>query len=79
VSAAVLQAIESAVTGALPAGTKCVATGGDGHYTIEVVSSVFAGKSMLESQRLVYRALGPLLAGEAPPIHAVDKLITKTP
>lgn len=54
-------------------------SGGGGHYTIGVVSTVFAGKSMLESQRLVLGAIKHLLAGAAPPVHAVDSLTTRTP
>ena len=54
-------------------------SGGGGHYSIAVVSTVFAGKSMLESQRLVLGAIKHLLAGAAPPVHAVDSLTTRTP
>jgi acid stress-induced BolA-like protein IbaG/YrbA len=54
-------------------------SGGGGHYSITVVSPVFAGKSMLESQRLVLGAIKHLINGAAPPVHAVDSLITKTP
>lgn len=53
--------------------------GGGGHYTIEVVSSVFAGKRMLESQRLVLGSIKHLMAGDAPPVHAVDSLKTRAP
>jgi len=54
-------------------------SGGGGHYTIAVVSSVFEGKRMLESQRLVYSAISHLMAGDNAPVHAVDKLTTRTP
>lgn len=53
--------------------------GGGGHYRIAVVSTVFAGKSMLESQRFVLSAIKHLLAGDRAPVHAVDSLVTKTP
>lgn len=53
--------------------------GGGGHFTIEVTSAAFAGKGMLESQRLVYRAITHLMTGEAPPVHAVDSLKTHVP
>ena len=55
------------------------AAGGGGHWTIAVTSTTFAGKSLLASHRLVMAAIAPLLAGAAPPIHAVDKLTTRTP
>jgi stress-induced morphogen len=54
-------------------------SGGGGHFTIEVTSPAFAGKSMLESQRMVYGAIAHLMKGELPPVHAVDSLITRTP
>jgi acid stress-induced BolA-like protein IbaG/YrbA len=40
---------------------------------------VFAGKNMLESQRLVYSAITHLMAGDMAPVHAVDSLKTRTP
>jgi acid stress-induced BolA-like protein IbaG/YrbA len=54
-------------------------SGGGGHYTIEVVSPAFAGKSMLESQRLVLSSIKHLINGASPPVHAVDSLKTRTP
>jgi stress-induced morphogen len=54
-------------------------SGGGGHFTIEVTSPAFAGKSMLESQRMVYGAIAHLMKGDAPPVHAVDSLKTRTP
>jgi len=53
--------------------------GGGGHYTIAVVSPVFRGKSLLESQRLVYGAIAHLMAGDRAPVHAVDSLKTRAP
>lgn len=55
------------------------ATGGGGHYRIDVVSTVFAGKSILESQRLVLGAIKHLINGDRAPVHAVDSLTTRTP
>jgi acid stress-induced BolA-like protein IbaG/YrbA len=54
-------------------------SGGGGHYSIDVVSAAFAGKSMLESQRMVYGAIAHLMKGDLAPVHAVDKLKTRTP
>jgi Grx4 family monothiol glutaredoxin len=52
---------------------------GGGHFSIEVTSSAFAGRSMLERPRLVYDAIARLMQGDAPPVHAVDSLKTRTP
>lgn len=53
--------------------------GGGGHFTIEVVSPAFAGKTMLASQRLVYAAIAHLMAGDGAPVHAVDSMRTRVP
>lgn len=54
-------------------------SGRDGHFTIEVTSSAFIGKSMLDSQRMVYSAISHLMKGNAAPVHAVDSLKTQVP
>ncbi len=59
--------------------SRAAVNGGGGHFSIEVTSPVFAGRSMLESQRLVYGAIAHLMQGDAPPVHAVDSLKTRTP
>ena len=59
--------------------SRATVNGGGGHFSIEVTSPVFAGMSMLESQRLVYGAIAHLMRGNAPPVHAVDSLRTRTP
>ena len=70
------EAIRTAITAKIPDATVEVA-GGGGHYTIGVVSTVFAGKNMLESQRLVYGAIAHLMKGDGAPVHAVDRLTTR--
>ncbi|MFO0678344.1 MAG: BolA/IbaG family iron-sulfur metabolism protein [Polyangiaceae bacterium] len=72
----VTDAIRTSIEGAIP-GAVVTATGGGGHFTIEVVSSVFAGKSRLESQRLVLSAIAHLMKGDMAPVHAVDTLKTR--
>jgi len=74
----VIDALKQAIESAIP-GAEATVAGGGGHFTIEVVSTVFAGKGMLESQRLVYSAIAHLMKGDAPPVHAVDSLKTRTP
>ena len=71
-------AIRAAILEKIPGANVVVAPGSGGHYTIEVVSPVFAGKSMLESQRLVYGAIAHLMKGDGAPVHAIDKLTTRT-
>ena len=70
--------IARAIEGAIP-GARVEVTGGGGHYSIVVTSPVFAGKTMLASQRLVYSAIAPLMQGDDAPVHAVDSLKTLEP
>ena len=72
------EAIRAAVTTRL-ADAIVEVKGGGGHWSLVVTSAAFAGKSMLEGHRLVLSALAPLMAGDAPPVHAVDSLVTRTP
>jgi len=44
-------------------------TGGGDHFELNIKSSAFKGKSLVEQHRLVYQALGEAMNG---PIHAVQ-------
>jgi acid stress-induced BolA-like protein IbaG/YrbA len=72
--ARIKQAIEEAIDDA-----KVEAQGMGGHFEIRVVSRHFEGKNTLARQRLVYRAIAPLMKGERAPVHAVDRLETEVP
>jgi acid stress-induced BolA-like protein IbaG/YrbA len=71
----ILATIRAAIEEKVP-GSKVVAAGGGGHFTIEVTAAEFAGKSTLERQRLVYSAIAHLMKGDDAPVHAVDSLKT---
>jgi stress-induced morphogen len=43
---------------------------------VDVVSEEFTGKTTLQRQRLVYKAIWEELNG---PVHAVDSIVAKTP
>ena len=45
------------------------ARGGGGHYHVRIVSSIFAGKPLLQRHRLVYQAVDDLMPRE---IHALS-------
>ncbi len=72
ISDAIRDAIEKVIPDAL-----VIVGGGGGHFTIEVVSPVFEGKNMLQSQRLVLGAIAHLMKGDRAPVHAVDSLRTR--
>lgn len=44
------------------------ARGGQGHFSVDIVSAAFAGKSPLARHRLVYAALGDMMQAD---IHAL--------
>jgi acid stress-induced BolA-like protein IbaG/YrbA len=71
--------IREAILVKIPGADVNVVGAGGGHFQISVVSPVFAGKSMLESQRLVLSSIKELMSGENAPVHAVDSLKTRTP
>jgi len=76
--APVLRAIEDKIRGAIT-DAKVRAQGGGGHYVVEVISPIFAGKNTLQRHRLVLGAIAPLMSGDAAPVHAVDTIVAKTP
>jgi len=72
----VTQAIRDAIEAIIP-DALIIVGGSGGHFTIEVVSPVFEGKNMLQSQRLVLGAIAHLMKGDRAPVHAVDSLRTR--
>lgn len=50
-------------------------TGGADHFSVDVVSAAFAGKSIIDQHRMVYAALGDAVGGD---IHAL-KVNTRIP
>ena len=74
VTDAIRAAIEAKIEGAT-----VEVTGGGGHFEITATSALFAGKGTLERQRLIYGAIAHLMAGDMAPVHAVDRITTKTP
>lgn len=71
----VTDAIREAIVASI-ADADVLVSGGGGHYSIEVTSKEFAGKSRVAAQRLVYSAIAHLMRGDRAPVHAVDTLRT---
>jgi len=77
--AALAEQLRSAVLAALPGAEVRVEAGSPGHFALEVVSPAFAGLSRVRQQQQVYAAIAQLMAGDEAPVHAIDRLITRTP
>lgn len=72
-------ALRTAVLAAIPDAQVTATANSPGHFQLDVVSPVFAGKSRVQQQQLVYGAIRPLMAGDAAPVHAIDRLTTRVP
>lgn len=71
--------MKAAILEKIPGADVTVGPGsGGGHFVVQVVSPVFEGKSLLESQRLVLGAIAHLMKGDSAPVHAIDSLKTRT-
>ncbi len=75
----VLEKLRNAIREAIPDGEVSVRSLSPGHFEIRVVSPVFEGKTRVAKQQLVYGAIAHLMSGDAPAVHAIDRLETLTP
>jgi acid stress-induced BolA-like protein IbaG/YrbA len=71
--------LHRAIEGALPGAAVAVTCASPGHFEIAVTSEAFAGKSRVRQHQLVYAAITDLMSGDAPPVHAVDRLECRVP
>ena len=74
-----VEQIREAIAEALPGSQAEVFCASPGHFEIRVSSEAFAGKSRVQQHQLVYGAITPLMSGDAPPVHAVDRLDCQVP
>lgn len=72
-------ALRDAVLAVIPDAQVTATSNSPGHFELEVVSPVFAGKSMVQQQQLVYGAITTLMSGNPAPVHAIDRLKTRVP
>jgi len=71
---AIVQQIRDAIAANISAAEIQVEPKGPGHFEIRVNSSIFEGQSRVKQHQLVYGAIWHLMAGNEPPIHAIDRL-----
>ncbi len=68
------QAIREGLTGA----EVVVRALSPGHFEIEVVSAGFEDLSRVKQQQAVYATIKHLMVGDTAPVHAIDRMITRT-
>jgi stress-induced morphogen len=71
--------LRKALEAAFPGAEIAVSSASPGHFELRVVSRAFEGKSRLQQQQLVYRAITQLMSGDAAPVHAIDRMQTLVP
>jgi acid stress-induced BolA-like protein IbaG/YrbA len=71
--------LRDAIEGALAGARAEVDARGAGHFEIRVECAAFAGRSRVQQQQMVYAAIAPLMAGDAAPVHAIDRMVTRVP
>lgn len=76
--AEVAKRIHAAIEDAMETTALRVTVISPGHFEIDVVSPVFEGLRRVEQQQRVYAAIQPLMAGDAAPVHAIDRMTTRT-
>jgi acid stress-induced BolA-like protein IbaG/YrbA len=74
----IIEQMTTAIEEKLPGATVNV-SGGGGHFEIHVVSEQFAGKRIVQKQRLVYSAIRHLMGGDNAPVHAIDRMVCEVP
>lgn len=75
----VVDRMRDAIRDALPGAEVEVRAAGPGHFEVRVASEAFREVSRVRQHQLVYGAIAPLMAGDAPPVHAIDRLVTEVP
>ncbi len=66
--------LRQSILAALPGAQVEVTSGGPGHFEVRVTAAEFVGKNRVQQQQLIYGAIGHLMAGNAAPVHAIDRL-----
>jgi len=73
-SATIKERIETTI----PKAQVQVMQGGNGHFSLTVVSEVFSGMTLIKQHQLVYSAITDLMSGPNAPVHAIDKMDLRT-
>jgi len=48
------------------------------HYSLTVISKMFADLSQVKRHQLVYSAITDLMSGDDAPVHAIDRMDVRT-
>lgn len=76
---AIVGELRNAISEAIDGADVEVQAAGAGHFVIAVVSAAFEGKNPVQRQQMVYGAIAPFMSGDTAPVHAIDRMETRTP
>jgi acid stress-induced BolA-like protein IbaG/YrbA len=71
--------LRSAISAVLPEAEVEVRLASPGPYEIDVCAEAFQGKTLVQQQQVVYGAIMRFMAGDDAPVHAIDRMRTRTP
>ncbi|UCE85123.1 MAG: BolA/IbaG family iron-sulfur metabolism protein [Deltaproteobacteria bacterium] len=71
--------LRAAIAAVLPDAEIAVRLTSPGHYEIEVCAEAFRGKSLVQQQQMVYGSILSFMSGDDAPVHAIDRMQTRTP
>lgn len=70
--------LRDAIEQALPDARASVRAVSPGHFELEVSSPVFEGLTRVKQQQKVYAAIEPFMRGDSAPVHAIDRMVTRS-
>jgi acid stress-induced BolA-like protein IbaG/YrbA len=70
--------MRTAIEAKMPGATVTVTALSGGHFEIDVLSAEFEGLTRVKQQQRVYGAIQSLMAGDNAPVHAIDRMTTRT-
>ena len=70
--------LEEAIREGIPGAEVNVLAVSPGHFEIDVLDAGFEGLSRVKQQQKVYATIQHLMAGDQAPVHAIDRMVTRT-
>ena len=70
--------IQTRISTAIPDAEVIVRLASDRHYEVSVVSASFVDQSQVKQHQRVYATFTDLMTGDNAPVHAIDRMDTRT-
>ncbi len=70
--------MRTAIEQEMPGASVTVTAVSAGHFEVDVLAAEFEGLTRVKQQQRVYAAIQELMAGDNAPVHAIDRMVTRT-